>query len=251
MTAHYDDLKNKTFLVTGASSGIGQAIAIALGAQGANVIITGRNQERLDATKQQIGKQASTHVADLTNTEARHQLVEALPQLDGICHAAGIIDPFPIRYLNEAVFERIFSINVIAPILLTSSALQKKKINEGASFVFLSSVSSSKAMKGGSLYCASKSAIEAFSRNITLEHAPKRIRSNCIKAGMVDTAMYQQAKEYVELGTLEEKRISYESQYPLGIGKTEDIASLCLFLLSSSSQWITGTSITADGGFTS
>lgn len=248
MLSHYDDLAGKTFLVTGASSGIGKAVALALGQQHAHVILTGRHSERLAETASHIHTGAVILPCDLTIEAERDELVTRLPKLDGVCHSAGIISPFPIRYLEQKQFDKVFQINAIAPILLTSRLLGKKKLNDKASLVFISSVASDRAMKGGSVYSASKAAIEAFSRTITLEHAGKKIRSNCLKPALTETGIYQQTRELLKSTGAEDDFEKYRAQYPLGLGKPEDIAAATLFLLSSASQWITGTTLTLDGG---
>lgn len=248
MNAIYKDLKSKTFLVTGASSGIGQAIAIALGEQGANIILTGRNKARLQETADMIPTETLQLQADLVAEEERHALVEALPNLDGVCHAAGIINPFPIRYLDQAQFDKVFTINATAPILLTSRLLRKKKLNNHASIVFLSSVSSDRAMKGGATYTISKAAIEAYSRSVTLEHAAQGIRSNCLKPGLTKTQILNQAENLAIVSGSEKKMEMYKRKYLLGLGSTKDAANAALFLLSKESKWITGTEIVLDGG---
>jgi len=226
MIGHYQDLESKTFLVTGASSGIGRAVAVALGAQKARVIATGRDQERLDETLAQVGGDSMALPCDLRSPAARAELVEALPALDGICHAAGIIDPFPIRFLDQARFEKIFAINATAPILLTSALLGRKKLKADASIVFISSAASSHGMKGGSLYSATKAALEAFSRAIVLEHATQRIRSNCLKPAMVRTPLYERAAELWIMDGLAKA----EARQPLGLGTPEDVASATLIM---------------------
>lgn len=128
MSAIYNDLKDKTFLVTGASSGIGKAVAIALGEQGAKVIVTGRNKTRLQETADMIPTKSALFSVNLVDESDRNALVDALPNIDGICHAAGIINPFPIRYLDQAQFDKVFAINATAPILLTSRLLRKRNL---------------------------------------------------------------------------------------------------------------------------
>lgn len=248
---YYADLQHKSFLVTGASSGIGRAIAIALSKQGARVILTGRDRERLHRTCQFIGDEAEFIEADLTSLEDRSRLIDALPELDGICHAAGIISPLPVRYVDHQQFDKVFSINATAPILLTSKCLRLQKLRRDASIVFISSIGSDHNMKGGSVYSSSKAALEAFSRNITLEHASSRIRANCLKPALVKTPLYDQAKQHAAAAGALENHQSYEARYPLGLGSPEDVAAAALFLFSSASRWITGTTLVMDGGFTS
>lgn len=246
MIGHYQDLADKTILVTGASSGIGRAIAVALGAQQARVIVTGRDAARLDETLALTGSSSRAIAADLTIAEERDRLMAALPSLDGICHAAGIIDPLPIRFIDRKRFDKVFEINANAPILLTAQLLGAKKLNPDASIVFISSIASSHSMKGGSLYSASKAALEAFSKSIVLEHSARRIRANCLKPALVRTPMYDQVQHLSQMGGLE----SSEAQYPLGLGTPDDIAAATLFLLSGASRWIASTSIIMDGGLT-
>lgn len=248
-TAIYPDLKGKTFLVTGASSGIGRAVAIALGQQGSNVVITGRNKEQLQETADQIASQVTTHICDLTDTKQRDNLADSMPMLDGICHSAGIINPFPIRYLDEEQFDKVFNINAKAPILLTSRLLRKKKLNNNSSIVFLSSVASDIGMKGGSVYATSKAAIEAFSRSITIEHQAKAIRSNCLKLGLVKTPIFDQAKALIEAAEDNNPNGLNKLYYPLGFGNTQQVSATALFLLSAASSWITSVNLIADGGF--
>jgi NAD(P)-dependent dehydrogenase (short-subunit alcohol dehydrogenase family) len=246
MIGHYQDLAGKTFLVTGASSGIGRTIAIALAQQQAHVIITGRESSRLNQTLEMLNSDSRAIICNLTDAEDRDRLEAEINVLDGICHAAGIIDPLPVRFVDRKRFDKVFEINAIAPILLTSRLLGAKKLNADASIVFISSIASSHSMKGGSLYSASKAALESFSKSIVMEHASKRIRANCLKPALVRTPMYDQVQHLSLMGGLE----SSEAQYPLGLGAPEDIAAATLFLLSGASRWIASTSIIMDGGLT-
>lgn len=247
MNAIYKDLENKTFFVTGASSGIGRAIAIALGEQGANVVITGRDKTRLQETADMISTETTQIVANLVEESERNALVDALPSIDGVCHAAGIINPFPIRYLDQAQFDKVFAINATAPILLTSRLLGKKKFNNNASIVFISSVSSDRAMKGGATYTISKAAIEAYSRTVTLEHSAQGIRSNCIKPGLTKTDLLAQAERLAMEISKNEREEVYQ-KHLLGLGTPKDVANAVLFLLSDNSRWFTGSTLTLDGG---
>jgi NAD(P)-dependent dehydrogenase (short-subunit alcohol dehydrogenase family) len=103
-------------------------------------------------------------------------------------------------------------------------------------------------MKGGSVYSASKAAVEAFSRSITLEHLQKKIRANCLKPGLTETHIFQQTDALSKAAGSEDWLDEYKKRYPLGLGRPDDIAAAALFFLSETSQWITGTSLTLDGG---
>jgi NAD(P)-dependent dehydrogenase (short-subunit alcohol dehydrogenase family) len=243
ITGSYADLRNKKILVTGASSGIGAAVALCLANQGGRLVLTGRDEERLAQTAKHYPA-VKRILADLTLATDRDSLVDQIDSLDGVCHCAGISAPLPVRFLREKQLSQVMDVNFTAPSLLTSLLLHKKKMNSGASIVFISSIASFFGYKGGGMYSASKAALEAYSRNVAIEHASQEIRSNCILPGMVKTAIYDNtAKLYGDQLMAEHNEL-----YPLGVGEPNDVASLVLFLMSQASRWITGTSIALDGG---
>ena len=246
MLAQYNDLKNKKILVTGASSGIGRAIAIALDQQGATVVITGRNKEKLEATKKEMSASVQSVSVDLVESTQLTALVDAVENLDGVCHCAGIVSPFPVKFLQQKNLDEVFKINYEVPVLLTAELLRKKKLNTGCALLFMSSVSSDFSYKGGAVYAGSKAALEVFCRNVAIEHASKKMRANCIQAAMVKTEVYSQSEEFVS----KELMGKHEQEYPLGVGSADDIAHAALFLMSDASRWITGTTLTMDGGLT-
>ena len=240
-------LENKTILVTGASSGIGRAIAVECSKMGASVIITARNEERLKETHSLMtGDGHSIITADLTIKNERDQLIEKLSILDGLVNCAGIIKTLPFQFINEKELENIMNINFTSPVLITAELIKKKILNKNSSIVFISSISGCMCVIGGnSLYSASKGAINSIMKNMALEMAPKGIRVNSINPGMVDTNIYNNGiitKEQIE----EDKM-----KYPLKrYGKPEEIAYIAVYLLSDASSWTTGSSIVIDGGYT-
>ncbi len=238
------DLKGKTILVTGASAGIGAAVAKLCSDLGAKVCITGRNMDRLSEVSKQLSNESEFFQADLTLEKEIDNLVKALPCIDGWVHCAGIIEPFPIKFIQSKHIKSMFTINFDSACLLTSKLMQLKKINSSASFVFISSISAQHPYKGGSLYAASKAALESFSRSIALEFSSKGVRSNCISAALVETEMFEKTKNALS----ETELLGILSSYPLGIGKPMDVAHASAFLLSNQSSWMTGTNITLDGG---
>ena len=240
------DLKNKTILVTGASSGIGREVAILLDSLGADLLLTGRNLEKLKETKAQLKSEQNIFQADLTLEEDRIALIASLPSLDGVVNAAGIIYPFPLKFITEKHLDTVFDINFKAQVLLNSTLFKQKKIAENCSFIFISSISSQFPYQGGSLYTSSKGALEAYSRALALEHSSKKIRSNCISPGLVKTNIFEETLKASSPEELEK----YEKHYPLGFGEPVDIANTIAFLLSNRSRWITGQNIVLDGGLT-
>ena len=175
-------LTNKNILVTGASSGIGRQVAISASQMGANVIITGRNEERLLETFHQLsGNKNMQLIADLLLEKEINKLVEQLPQLDGIVHCSGFVKPFPIKFLTADKIAETFEVNYNAQVILMAQISRKKKINKHASIVFSSSISANHPHKGGTLYASSKAALESFSKVLALEFSFMGIRSNCTR----------------------------------------------------------------------
>lgn len=238
------ELKHKTILVTGASSGIGRATAVACDSLGARVILTGRNKEELLKTQSLLKNVPELIVADLANEQQVLQLTEQLPAIDGMVHCAGIIRPLPVKFIKPKHIGEVFDINFTSAVLLSSALLSHKKLNSEASLVFISSVSSQFAYTGGSLYTASKAALEAFCRTLALENAPRKIRANCLAPGLVRTKILDATEQAYSLEQVEQM----ERQYPLGFGEPEDVANAAVFLLGSSSRWITGITLVMDGG---
>lgn len=238
-------MENKTVLITGASSGIGRATAIACAKAGAKLILSGRNKSALEETANMLaGKTTELITTDLSKEEEIIELVNKLGPLDGFMHSAGIINPVPVKFLRTKHIQEIFDINFFSTVLLCSHLLSQKKINTSASIVFISSVSAQHPYTGGALYTASKAALEAFARTLALETSSKKIRVNVLAPALVRTKILEQSEE--ALSKEEIKKI--EDQYPLGIGEPEDVANAALFLLSDASKWITGTTIKMDGG---
>lgn len=243
----FEDLKNKTILITGASSGIGKACAIILSNYECNLILTGRNTEKLSATNNELkNKKGFLISSDLSTEEGINKLISELNEikLDGIIHCAGIVKPLPLKFIKPHHVRDIFAINFEAPVLLTSTLLSKNKINNNASLVFISSISSQYPFYGGALYVSTKSALEAYAKTVALEYVNKKIRSNIISPALVDTAILEESKN----ANSEEMVNEYEKKYPFGFGKPEDVANMATFLISNASKWITGQNFTMDGG---
>ena len=237
-------LEGKTILVTGASSGIGQGIAIACSKMGAQVIICGRNEERLSQTMEFM--EGSGHLqilADLTQANDIWEMTEKIQKLDGIVHCAGIGQRIPCRELEEEDINTVMDINFKAPVMLQKYLLSKKKVNKGASVVFIASIASWSPSAGNSIYSASKGAIISYANCLSLELAPRQIRVNCISPAMVWTDFVK--KDVVNMELLKED----ESKYPLQrYGTPDDIANLAIYMLSDASSWMTGSNVKISGG---
>lgn len=237
-------LEGKTILVTGASSGIGQAIAIACSKMKAIVIITGRNRQKLENTLSLLeGDNHQILIADLTNETDINNLVIQLPKLDGIVYNAGIGSRKLCKMIEKEDIDTVMNTNFTSSVLLQSAILSAKKINKEASIVFIASRAAVSPSIGNAIYSASKGAIISYAKCLGLELAPRQIRVNCICPAMVWTDLIFQ--EGVSKEELEEA----QQKYPLKrYGKPEDIAYLAIYLLSNASSWMTGSLIDITGG---
>lgn len=237
-------LQNKQILITGASSGIGRAIAIACAKMGANIIITGRNNSKLEETLSLM--EVNDHnilLADLTDDKERNGLVEKLPKLDGIVHNAGVGSRVLCKNIQEGDISKVINPNFIAPVLLQSEILKAKKINKSASIVFTASMAAKMPSIGNAIYSASKGAIISYAKCLGLELAPRKIRVNCICPAMVWTDLILQD------GISKEDMEEAQQKYPLKrYGQPDDVANMAVYLLSDASVWITGSCMEITGG---
>lgn len=240
-------LENKIILVTGASSGIGRAIAIECSKMRASVIITGRNEERLKETHSRMeGNQPDYIIADLSNSDDVQNLCKNITSLTGLVNCAGLTKVLPFPFAERKDFEEVMEVNFFAPSELSRLLVKSKKIRKGASIVFISSVSGVYVSYiGNSIYSASKGAINGLCKNMALELAPKGIRVNCVNPGMIDTNILSDGKITQEQLNEDIKR------YPLKrYGKPEEVAYAVIYLLSDAAEWITGSNLLIDGGYT-
>ena len=237
-------LAGKVILVTGASSGIGRGIAIACSKMGATIILNGRDRKKLEATLEQLEDgEHQIFPADLTSPSAVKEMVTAMPPLDGIVHCAGIGNRTLCRLLSEETVSQVMDTNFKGPVLLQQMLLEQKKINKGASIVFMASMASVSPSVGHAAYSASKGAIISYANCLSLELAPRKIRVNCISPAMVWTDLV------IQDGVDEEQLKEDEQNYPLKrYGTPEDIAHLAIYLLSDASSWMTGSNIKISGG---
>jgi len=237
-------LNDKHILVTGASSGIGRATAIACSKMGGHVIITARDQDRLKETLLQMDGNGHVIIpADLTTSNDILRLVVELPKLDGIVQNAGIGSRILCKNISRTDYDKVLRTNLEAPVMLQSEILRQRKINKKASIVFIASRAASSPSIGNALYSASKGAIISYAKCLGLELAPQQIRVNCICPAMVWT------KLIIQDGITKEDMEETQKKYPLKrYGVPEDIANLAIYLLSDASSWMTGSDIDITGG---
>lgn len=243
-------LENKTILITGASSGIGQGIAIECSKMGAKVVINGRNEERLKDTYGQLCGDGHIVInADLSKQSGIDFLSSELPIINGCVHCAGIPKICNVKHIDRALLEDIININETAPILLTAALLKKKKLVKGSSLVFISSISGvCIANTGEASYAATKGALSAYVKTAAYELAAQGTRVNSINPGLVPTRILGLSNSIFSEEQLKE---TMYNRYPLKrVGKPEDIAFGAIYLLSDASSWVTGINLIIDGGYT-
>lgn len=245
-------LEGKTIVVTGASSGIGQQVAISCSQMGAKVALIGRNEQRLGETKSQL--EGTGHLAisyDLTDLEHQKDLVADIVSkmgiIDGLVNCAGISTTLPFKLMAPETIDEFFKTNVFATVELTRQVLGKKIVNKrGASIIFFASVMGVVGESAKSLYSLTKGALIAGCRSLAIEYASKKIRINVVSPGVIETPINKNQPYLAD----PEKRVITESLHPLGIGTTVDIANACIYLLSDASRWVTGQNLIVDGGYT-
>lgn len=237
-------LEGKTILVTGASSGIGKATAIECSKMGAKLIITGRNEKRLNETMDSLaGIGHNTIIANLEKEEEIQTLVSTIEKIDGAVLCAGVGDSTLIPFASKKRFTLIFDTNLFAQTELIRILVKKKKLGLHPSIVAISSISAYVPTLGNGIYGASKAALSSWIKYAAQELGPKSIRINSICPGMVDTPL-------IHDGAISEDQMKEDMKnYALRrYGKPEEIAYACIYLLSDASAWVTGTNLVVDGG---
>ena len=229
--------KNKSFLVIGASSGVGFSIAEKLIAEGAEVFSTSR-----DIHKDFPGKKIQLDVLDDT-AEINLQLPD---QLHGLVYCPGTINLKPFARLTDQDFLNDFNVNVLGAVKVVRQIVNKLKKAESSSIILFSTVATKTGMNFHSSVGVAKSAVEGLSISLAAEYANSGIRVNTIAPSLTDTPLA------ANLLSTAEKREVTAKRHPLGrIGEANDISSAALFLLSEDSSWITGQVIRIDGGLSS
>src|SRR5205807_1159905 len=243
MQTNTKKLDGKVAIVTGASKGIGTAIAKHLAAEGAAVVVNySSSKEGADRVVDEITKQGGKAVAVRANMAKKAEVErlfseakKAFGRLDILVNNAGVYEFLPLENVTEEHFHRQFNLNVLGLILATQEAA-KQFGPGGGSIINISSVASTGAPATGSVYSATKAAVDAVTKSLAKELGPRNIRVNAINPGMVETEGVRSA------GIAESDfRRQVEAQTPLGrIGQPQDIAGAAVFLASSDSAWITG-----------
>jgi len=246
------NLKGKVAVVTGASKGIGAAIARHLAAAGASVVVNySSSKEGADRVVSEIKSKGGQAIAVQANVAKPAEIErlftetkKAFDRLDILVNNAGLYEFSPLENVTPEHFHKQFDLNVLGLLLVTTEAA-KQFGSGGGSIVNISSVVSHSPVATASVYSATKAAVDAITKSLAKELGPRKVRVNAINPGMVETEGLRGA------GIAESDfRTTVESQTPLGrIGQPDDIAPAAVFFASADSSWITGETLTISGGF--
>ena len=246
------DLTGKNIVISGASSGIGRQCAITCANMGASVILLGRNKERLYETLESMVRKEDHlyYSVDLTDYNAVPEIIKQIVTIkgyiNGLLNCAGISTTLPMKSTTPTKLDEFFHANVFSAYFLTKEICKVGHIaKEGGSIVFFSSVMGSYGESGKSIYGMTKGAIQTGSRSLACELAKKNIRVNTISPGLIVTPINENLPHITD----PDKKKLLENMHLLGLGKSEDVANACVYLLSDASRWVTGSNMFVDGGY--
>ncbi|WP_240675515.1 SDR family NAD(P)-dependent oxidoreductase [Cellulomonas endophytica] len=239
-------LAGRLAVVTGASAGIGFAIARRFVAEGADVVLTGRRADRLEAARAALGERATAVVGDAASLEDLDRLVEAVAAtgrpLDVLVANAGGGSEAPLPQMTAELFHAVADLNVRGSFFTVQKALPH--LRDGAAVVLLGSISGSNGDPTHGVYNASKAAVRSFARTMTSELRDRRIRVNALSPG---PTMSEGFSDFVGHGEETLRRI--EAMVPLGrVGHVDEVAAAALFLASDESSFVAGAELVVDGG---
>jgi 3-oxoacyl-[acyl-carrier protein] reductase len=246
-------LKDKVAIVTGASSDIGATIVKKFVEEGAHVVLVGRRIDALKKTSSAIkngDKQTVTIPCDITDEAQVIQTVDQVFAHYGridilVNNAATINDPIHFHEMSDSTWTNLIDINMIGTFKMTKAVLNKMLEKKGGSIINIGSISSERAIPKVHLtvYCATKAAINMFTKGIAVEYARKNIRCNCINPGIINAGMIKPYLEYPEA-----KKVLEDKQPLNRIGEPEDVANAAVYLASDEANWISGIILNVDGG---
>ena len=242
-------IKEMSVVITGGGSGIGEATARYLAAQGAKVTICGRREDRIKTVAKEIGSNCAWVTADVTSSADRQKLIDAAiahgGRIDALISNAGNMERKPVEEWTEERLLQVFNDNVISGMMLTQVALPHLVATEGA-IIFIGSVYTVRAYPGAAPYAATKGALEALVKVLATELGPRKIRVNAVRPGAVLTEINQRAGLYYDEAAA--KRLeSIANHHAVGrIGTSLEIAEGIEYLIRA--EWVTGTVLSVDGG---
>ncbi len=243
-------LKNKTALITGGTSGIGKATAIDFIENGASVIITGRFQDTVDSTVSELGSKARGIVSDAGRMEDLLSLADKVklisPQIDILYINAGFGKYAPIELIDEKHFNEQFDVIVKGTLFTVQQMIPLMK--EGGSIILNTSIVTEVGMPNSSVYSAAKSAVQSFTKTFASELAPKKIRVNAVSPGPISTNYFDRSN--LSSDQVHAMTDAVMQQVPLArFGEAAEVANVVTFLASDNASFMHGTELFVDGGF--
>lgn len=248
MEGLYKDLHDKNVLVTGGANGIGFAIAAAFAANHANVIIVGRNSEKLKLAQKQLGEKVGGLAFDLNKIDHLPELVGKIKQtggeIDVLVNNAGINFKKEALHVSNQEYQEVIQTNQTAVFALTREIAKSMARRGGGNIIMISSMAAQYGIPKVISYTASKAAVEGMTRAMAVEWAAYGIRVNCIAPGFITTAMSSRALDHDP-----ERKARVLARTPMGkLGEPADVANAVLFLASAQAKYITGIVLPVDGG---
>lgn len=249
-------LAGKVALITGGGTGIGRAIAMAFAREGASVAVAGRRLEKVKEVAAAIEEQGGAVLplqCDVSQARdaqcAISETAKKFGKLDALVNNAGTLSVSTVDTITEEDWDRVITVNLKGPFLMSRAALKEFRKNGGGTIVNIGSVLGLVAMKDRAAYCASKGGVTMLTKAMALDHAHENVRVNCICPSIVETELVKGLFDDSDQGKrLKQSRMG---TIPLGrFGKPADVAELAVFLASDESSWLTGTAIPLDGGLT-
>lgn len=243
------DLSQQTALVTGASRGLGRAIAFGLAESGAEVLLMSRDKDKLEQLAHEMHSRGHTAHAlpcDVKDATQVRRVIGGLGKLEILVNNAGTNIPEPFVAVSETHFDQIFDLNLRAAFFVAQAAVQKMlEGGRGGVIINLSSQMGHVGAANRTVYCASKHALEGFTKALAVELAPQRIRVNSVAPTFIETDMTRPMFANSSFQT------EVLSKIPVGhLGQPQDVAGAVVFLASPAASMITGTSLLVDGGWT-
>ena len=245
-------LKGKTAIVTGASSGIGRACALAFGREGAKLALVARRRERLEQLAQEIGSSALALQADVSKQDQIDRVVadtvEHFGTVNILLNNAGILHIGTAEQITEEQWNETFNLNVRGLWLLSRAVLPHMRKSGGGSIINMASVLGINGARNRAAYAASKGAVVLLTKCMAIDHGAENIRVNAVCPSFVETELT--AKVISQAPNPEKVRSERTAAHPIGrLGRPEDIAGMAVYLASDESSWVTGAVFAVDGGY--